>query len=381
MTIFENVAFGLAPAGPGLPKKAHEALELVELGEAQRKAGPALRRQQQRVALARAIVNRPDVLLLDEPLGALDLKLRRQMQIELKRIQSEVGLTFIHVTHDQEEAMTMADTIAVMNAGGSSSSGNPDTLYEEPTTTFVANFLGQSNLLSATVSGRLRGHRDRCELHDADSRSPRPPARRHTRHLPRRAAREAAPGRRRRPEPAQGHGHRRVVLRRGHAVPRAHALGSRADGRAAERRSRPERSWARTSRSPGPPEHGFASTPARTLTRAPRWKTTVAEAPALSTGISAQPARGRRNWVPYALLAPGLVWLAGLLRRPDAHAGLAVAAGGQRRGGLHLHRQRGHLRRRHRARTGPTCSGPWVRSDPRRCSPSCWATRWPTSWR
>jgi spermidine/putrescine transport system ATP-binding protein len=110
--------------------------------------------QQQRVALARAVVNRPAVLLLDEPLGALDLKLRRQMQIELKRIQTEVGLTFVHVTHDQEEAMTMADTIAVMNAGVIEQMGDPATLYERPATTFVANFLGQSNLLPADVNGK-----------------------------------------------------------------------------------------------------------------------------------------------------------------------------------------------------------------------------------
>ena len=109
--------------------------------------------QQQRVALARAIVNRPAVLLLDEPLGALDLKLRRQMQIELKRIQTEVGLTFVHVTHDQEEAMTMADTIAVMNAGRIEQLGNPTELYESPDTAYVANFLGQSNLIRASVTG------------------------------------------------------------------------------------------------------------------------------------------------------------------------------------------------------------------------------------
>ena len=108
---------------------------------------------QQRVALARAVVNRPDVLLLDEPLGALDLKLRRQMQIELKRIQQEVGITFVHVTHDQEEAMTMADTIAVMNAGRLQQVGDPGTLYERPQSTFAANFLGQSNLLRASVTG------------------------------------------------------------------------------------------------------------------------------------------------------------------------------------------------------------------------------------
>ena len=103
------------------------------------------------MALARSLINKPEVLLLDEPLGALDLRLRRQMQIELKRIQSEVGLTFVHVTHDQEEAMTMADTIAVMNKGVIEQLGTPAELYENPRTTFVANFLGQSNLLEAEV--------------------------------------------------------------------------------------------------------------------------------------------------------------------------------------------------------------------------------------
>ena len=109
--------------------------------------------QQQRVALARALINQPQVLLLDEPLGALDLKLRRQMQIELKRIQTEVGITFVHVTHDQEEAMTMADTVAVMNAGRIEQLGAPEELYELPATAFVANFLGQSNLVSGAVAG------------------------------------------------------------------------------------------------------------------------------------------------------------------------------------------------------------------------------------
>ena len=126
---------------------------------------------QQRVALARAVVNRPDVLLLDEPLGALDLKLRRQMQIELKQIQSEVGITFVHVTHDQEEAMTMADTIAVMNAGRLEQVGDPATLYEHPTSTFVANFLGQSNLLEATVKGRY-GAIAELDVHGVDLRLP-----------------------------------------------------------------------------------------------------------------------------------------------------------------------------------------------------------------
>ena len=114
--------------------------------------------QQQRVALARALINHPQVLLLDEPLGALDLKLRRQMQIELKRIQTEVGITFVHVTHDQEEAMTMADTVAVMNAGRIEQLGRArrrSTSCRPPA--FVANFLGQSNLLAAEVSGRHSG--------------------------------------------------------------------------------------------------------------------------------------------------------------------------------------------------------------------------------
>jgi spermidine/putrescine transport system ATP-binding protein len=153
LSVIDNVAFGLRRRGvKDHQAKAMEALELVELaGSARKKPGQLSGGMQQRVALARAVVNRPDVLLLDEPLGALDLKLRRQMQIELKRIQSEVGLTFVHVTHDQEEAMTMADTIAVMNGGKLQQLGDPASLYESPSSTFVANFLGQSNLLAATV--------------------------------------------------------------------------------------------------------------------------------------------------------------------------------------------------------------------------------------
>jgi spermidine/putrescine transport system ATP-binding protein len=154
LDILENVAFGLRRRGAkDVKRQAEEALELVELSSmARRKPAQLSGGQQQRVALARAIVNRPAVLLLDEPLGALDLKLRRQMQIELKRIQTEVGLTFVHVTHDQEEAMTMADTIAVMNGGHIEQLGSPGELYEEPDTTFVANFLGQSNMVRAAVS-------------------------------------------------------------------------------------------------------------------------------------------------------------------------------------------------------------------------------------
>ena len=157
MTIFENVAFGLRRRKTGnVRAQVMEMLELVELGElAQRKPSQLSGGQQQRVAVVRALVNRPKVLLLDEPLGALDLKLRRQMQLELKRIQTEVGITFVHVTHDQEEAMTMADTIAVLNHGRVEQLGSPVELYENPRTAFVAGFLGQSNLLDATVLGRV----------------------------------------------------------------------------------------------------------------------------------------------------------------------------------------------------------------------------------
>jgi spermidine/putrescine transport system ATP-binding protein len=153
LTVFENVAFGLRRRGlKDYKAKAVEMLDLVQLAQyATRKPAQLSGGQQQRVALARALINEPGVLLLDEPLGALDLKLRRQMQIELKRIQTEIDITFVHVTHDQEEAMTMADTIAVMNHGVIEQMGSPGELYENPETTFVANFLGQSNLIMADV--------------------------------------------------------------------------------------------------------------------------------------------------------------------------------------------------------------------------------------
>ncbi|MDX6252255.1 MAG: spermidine/putrescine transport system ATP-binding protein [Kribbellaceae bacterium] len=156
LDIFENVAFGLRRRGvKEISRQVDEMLELVELGGyGKRRPAQLSGGQQQRVALARALINRPEVLLLDEPLGALDLKLRRQMQIELKRIQTEVGITFVHVTHDQEEAMTMADTIAVMNDGVIEQRGAPTDLYDLPSTTFVANFLGQSNLVAATILER-----------------------------------------------------------------------------------------------------------------------------------------------------------------------------------------------------------------------------------
>ncbi len=157
MSIEDNIAFGLERKGVAkgeLKNRVAEMLELVGLsGFGKRKPKQLSGGQQQRVALGRALVNHPRVLLLDEPLGALDLKLRKQMQLELKRIQHEVGITFVHVTHDQEEAMTMADQIAVMNQGRIEQLGKPQDLYERPATAFVAGFLGISNLLSGTVEG------------------------------------------------------------------------------------------------------------------------------------------------------------------------------------------------------------------------------------
>src|SRR3954451_21742976 len=157
LTIFENVAFGLRRKGvpsADVTRQVDEMLQLVRLfGFEKRKPSQISGGQAQRVALARALINKPAVLLLDEPLGALDLKLRKQMQVELKRIQQEVGITFIYVTHDQEEAMTMSDRIAVMNRGRYEQLGEPETLYERPSTRFVAGFLGASNLLGGTCEG------------------------------------------------------------------------------------------------------------------------------------------------------------------------------------------------------------------------------------
>ena len=157
LTIYENVAFGLRRKGvkdSEVKGRVKDMLALVELaGFEARRPTQISGGQAQRVALARALINKPAVLLLDEPLGALDLKLRKQMQVELKRIQQEVGITFIYVTHDQEEAMTMSDRIAVMNKGRYEQLGEPEVLYERPTTRFVAGFLGVSNLLSGAVEG------------------------------------------------------------------------------------------------------------------------------------------------------------------------------------------------------------------------------------
>jgi spermidine/putrescine transport system ATP-binding protein len=158
LTVERNVAFGLERKKVGkaeVRKRVGEILELVQLqGLGNRRPSQLSGGQQQRVALARALVNHPRALLLDEPLGALDLRLRRQLQIELKRIQQEVGITFVHVTHDQEEALTMADTIAVMNEGRIEQMGSGEELYERPRTEFVANFLGLSNLIDGRVGPR-----------------------------------------------------------------------------------------------------------------------------------------------------------------------------------------------------------------------------------
>ncbi|WP_210439914.1 ABC transporter ATP-binding protein [Nocardioides xinjiangensis] len=183
LTIHDNVAFGpRRRKQKDAAARADDALELVQMAQfARRKPSQLSGGQQQRVALARALVNQPEVLLLDEPLGALDLKLRREMQVELKRIQTEVGLTFIHVTHDQEEAMTMADTVAVMNRGRIEQLGRPEELYDLPRTQFVATFLGQANtgpgtvedsdgehLVADVLGTKVRIRRDRSAVQQGD---------------------------------------------------------------------------------------------------------------------------------------------------------------------------------------------------------------------
>jgi spermidine/putrescine transport system ATP-binding protein len=170
MNVFENVAFGLRIAKvpeEEIKKRVTETLRLVNLpGFEKRSVNSLSGGQQQRIAIARAIVNRPQVLLLDEPLGALDLKLRKDMQIELKKIQQQVGITFIYVTHDQEEALTMSDTIVVMNQGNIQQIGTPTDIYNEPKNAFVADFIGESNIMSGVMREdyvvTFSGHTFRC---------------------------------------------------------------------------------------------------------------------------------------------------------------------------------------------------------------------------
>lgn len=155
MTVFQNVAFGLEMekvSHAEISRRVNEALEMVKLpGMGKRKPKQLSGGQQQRIALARALVKRPEVLLLDEPLGALDLKLRKEMQLELKALQEQVGITFIYVTHDQEEALTMSNRIAVMNKGTALQIGSSVAIYERPNCKFVADFIGETNFLSGTV--------------------------------------------------------------------------------------------------------------------------------------------------------------------------------------------------------------------------------------
>jgi spermidine/putrescine transport system ATP-binding protein len=161
LTVFQNVAFGLRRRkvpDPDVRRRVGAALELVRLpGYDKRRPDQLSGGQQQRIALARALVCEPTVLLLDEPLGALDLKLRRQLQVELKRIQLEVGITFVYVTHDQEEALALSDRIAVMRGGRVEQLGTPEELYDRPATRFVADFIGTTNLLAGTVESLVPG--------------------------------------------------------------------------------------------------------------------------------------------------------------------------------------------------------------------------------
>ena len=161
MTVYDNVAYG--PTIRKVPKdeirrRETEMLELVQMADYEKRKPEALSGgQKQRIAIARALINNPRVLLLDEPLGALDLKLRKQMQIELKRLQKKLGITFVYVTHDQEEAMTMSDRIAVMRDGVILQMGAPMEIYERPATRFVADFIGESNVLEGRVTGVEEG--------------------------------------------------------------------------------------------------------------------------------------------------------------------------------------------------------------------------------
>jgi putative spermidine/putrescine transport system ATP-binding protein len=168
MSVGDNIAYGLMVKGVPKPermKRVEEMLELVQLsGYADRKPSQLSGGQRQRVALARALINHPKVLLLDEPLGALDLKLRQQMQVELKAIQKRVGITFIFVTHDQEEALTMSDRIAVFNEGQIIQVGTPAEIYEHPATAFVAGFVGTSNLVGGEVAKRITGREIRFSI-------------------------------------------------------------------------------------------------------------------------------------------------------------------------------------------------------------------------
>ena len=160
MNIYENIAFGLRQkkmAEDVIQKKVKRVLELVDLEGFERRSVSTLSGgQQQRIAIARALVNEPEILLLDEPLGALDLKMRKEMQLELKEMHDRLGITFIYVTHDQEEALTMSDTIVVMSEGRIQQIGTPEMIYNEPKNAFVADFIGESNIFNGIMTGKLK---------------------------------------------------------------------------------------------------------------------------------------------------------------------------------------------------------------------------------
>src|SRR5262245_4780970 len=168
MSVLDNVAYGLMVRGVARPERHHRAEEMLELvalgGLGGRRPAQLSGGQRQRVALARALINQPEVLLLDEPLGALDLKLRQQMQTELKALQRKVGITFVYVTHDQEEALGMSDRLAVFNLGRIEQIGTPEEIYERPATAFVAGFVGASNIIDAATAERLVGRREAFSL-------------------------------------------------------------------------------------------------------------------------------------------------------------------------------------------------------------------------
>jgi len=186
MNVFDNVAFGLRRAKAGkaeIRTRVHQALEMVQLSKLAKRRPLAMSGgQQQRVALARALVCRPAVLLLDEPLGALDAKLRKDLQIELKTLQESVGITFIYVTHDQDEALTMSDRVGVMNDGRLEQVATPAEIYDRPTTTFVADFLGAANLMPVTSSAELAA-RSAVMLDDRELLVDGHPGDQHTDHL------------------------------------------------------------------------------------------------------------------------------------------------------------------------------------------------------
>ena len=323
MDVFENVAFGLRRRGSKTVKKqVDDVLELTELAAlARRKPAQLSGGQQQRVALARAIVNKPGVLLLDEPLGALDLKLRRQMQVELKQIQTEVGLTFVHVTHDQEEAMTMADTIAVMNAGRIEQMGAPVELYELAAHGVRRELPRPVQHGPCTVTGTRGPSRRRHARHQRADRAVAFGGADGTalaRHPPREAARDHRRGTRRRPRRHQG----RVITDSSFIgvstqylvrMPWGQELVAFEQNRDSPRVLRPGTNVALA----WSPDHAFGLSAAQDRRAGVETVETgdMSAIAAFERGTEPQqppPSSGRgrrRGSTPYLLLVPGLLWL------------------------------------------------------------------------